>query len=118
MTARCTNCRGVLDHAAFLCDAETCTSCELERIRKPADEFALFVRALRLAVDEHGVISQTRMRPLIQAIPHKRRGQMYRRATAAGLIHSDGYEQSTDAQGRNTDKPQRRYRWVGKRAAA
>jgi len=73
-------------------------------------EWAVFTRALRRAADDHGRISQTDVRPLIQAIPHKHRGQLYRRAVAEGLIRPDGYEQSTDLKGRDTDKSQRRYR--------
>ena len=72
-------------------------------------EWSIFTRALRVAADESGHISQTQMRPLIQAIPHKHRGSLYRRATSLGLIAQDGWEPSTDAAGGNADKMQRRY---------
>ena len=80
-------------------------------------EWEGFLAALKAARDDHGVISQTNVRPLIQGIPHKHRGQLYRRATSLGVIESIGYEPSTDAAGGNTDKPQRRYLWKGQAAA-
>lgn len=73
-------------------------------------EWTTFRRALVRAADDTGAISQTRVRPLIQGIPHKHRGALYRRAVAAGLIAHDGHEPSTDTKGKNTDKQQRRYR--------
>lgn len=76
-------------------------------------EFVIFVRALKAARDESGLISQTRVRPLIQAIPHKHRGRCYRRAKSEGLIERAGKEPSTDAAGKNTDKDQTVYRWIG-----
>lgn len=80
-------------------------------------EWSTFTSALKQAVGPGGFISQTRVRPLIQAIPHKHRGQLYRRAVKAGLIAPNGYEPSTDVRGRNTDKPQRTFLWCGKEAA-
>jgi len=80
-------------------------------------EWAIFVRALRASADDHGEVSQTRMRPLIASIPHKHRGSLYRRAVSLGLIEQTGWEPSTDAAGRNTDKQQRRYVLRGKAAA-
>jgi hypothetical protein len=50
------------------------------------------------------------VRPLIQRIPAKHRGQLYRRAVAAGVIEQVGLEDSTDDAGHNTDKKQRIYR--------
>lgn len=85
--------------------------------RTTADEWLTFTTALKQAVGPGGFISQTRVRPLIQAIPHKHRGQLYRRAVRAGLIAPNGYEPSTDVRGRNTDKPQRTFLWCGKEAA-
>jgi len=73
-------------------------------------EWAIFVRALNAAADDSGRVSQTRMRPAIASIPHKHRGALYRRAVALGLIEVTGWEPSTDAKGRNTDKQQRCYR--------
>lgn len=82
---------------------------------KSADaEFAIFVAALHVAASSHpdGLISQTAVRPLIQRIPHKHRGQLYRKARTAGLIEVAGKEPSTDEAGGNTDKDQRVYRLV------
>lgn len=84
--------------------------------RSRSDEWAVFVSALRSAVGPGGFISQTRVRPLIQAIPPKHRGLCYRRAVAAGLIKPVGYEPSTDVAGGNQDKPQRTYHWQGEAA--
>ena len=86
----------------------------LDRTRP--DEWAVFVAALRQAVGPGGLISQTNVRPLIQAIPPKHRGLLYRRAVKAGLIKPLGYEPSTDAAGGNTDKPQRTYLMATKAA--
>jgi hypothetical protein len=106
----CTRCSEPLDRAAVMCDAQVCTDC-VRRSLAPT-EWAVFLKALRTSVDDRGLISQTRVRPLIQSIPPKHRGQLYRRAMSEGLIRPDGYEPSTDLKGRNTDKPQRTYRWV------
>jgi hypothetical protein len=76
----------------------------------PNSEFAIFIAALRSAAGPDGLIHQTDVRPLIQAIPHKHRGTLYRKATAAGLIDAVGKEPSTDAAGKNLDKTQRVYR--------
>lgn len=78
-------------------------------------EFAIFVAALQVASTKaaDGLIHQTDVRPLIQRIPHKHRGQLYRKARAAGLIEVAGKEPSTDERGRNTDKEQRVYRMRG-----
>lgn len=84
--------------------------------RSTADEWAVFVSALRSAVGPGGFISQTRVRPLIQAIPHKRRGLCFRRAIKAGLIRPIGYEPSTDVAGKNAGRPQQTYEWIGEAA--
>jgi hypothetical protein len=76
----------------------------------PTSEWSLFVAALRSAARSDGLIHQTDVRPLIQAIPHKHRGTYYRKAKSAGLIELVGKEPSTDAAGRNTDKDQKVYR--------
>jgi hypothetical protein len=73
-------------------------------------EYATFVAALRTAARADGLIHQTDVRPLIQRIPHKHRGQLYRKARAAGVIEVAGKEPSTDEAGRNLDKDQRIYR--------
>lgn len=77
------------------------------------DEWAVFVAALQQAAGPGGFISQTKVRPLIQAIPHKHRGQLYRRAVKAGLIAPVGHEPSTDVAGGNQDKSQKTYHWNG-----
>jgi hypothetical protein len=79
-------------------------------------EWAMFVAALRKAAREDGTIHQGDVRPLIQAIPHKHRGLMYRRARQEGLLVEDGWEQSTDVAGRNADKMARRYKLAGRAA--
>jgi hypothetical protein len=73
-------------------------------------EWATFVRAVRQAADAQGVVSQTRVRPLIASIPAKHRGLLYRRARKAGLLVEAGSEPSTDTAGRNGDKDQRVYK--------
>jgi hypothetical protein len=74
-------------------------------------EWATFLAAVRRAATETGDVSQTNVRPLIQSIPAKRRGQLYRRAVAERVLVDTGErEPSTDHAGRNSDKLQRRYR--------
>lgn len=76
-------------------------------------EWATFVAALKAARGADGSISQTRVRPLIRGrIEPKHIGTLYRRAVAEHLIKVAGWEPSTDATGRNTDKPQRTYEWL------
>ena len=79
----------------------------------PADEWTVFVRALRQAADPSGLVSQTRVRPLIQTIPPKHRGLLYRRARQEGVLELVGKEGSTDYAGGNGDKEQRVYRLRG-----
>lgn len=73
---------------------------------KPADEWSIFQAAVRRATRPDGTVSNNDLRPHIQAIPHKHRGLMYRRATSAGLLRliPDRSEPSTDSRGKNTDK--------------
>ena len=75
-------------------------------------EWVTFVRALKAAAAKSpdGLVHQTHMRPLIQAIPHKHRGQMYRKAKAAGVIEFVRKEPSTDVAGGNSDKDQPVYK--------
>lgn len=112
MTARCTNCRGVLDHAAFLCDAETCTSCELERIAKPADEWAYFLGVIRKVAAEHnGRVDWTHVRPQLRGrVQHKHIGQLTRRAKHLGLLVAEKYQPSQDDVGKNTGRLEPVYR--------
>ncbi|WP_207009808.1 hypothetical protein [Nocardioides aromaticivorans] len=79
--------------------------------RTTADEWLVFTTALKQAVGPGGFISQTRVRPLIQAIPPRHREALFRRATSAGLIKAIGFEPST------TDgAPQKTYHWQGEAA--
>lgn len=73
-------------------------------------DWPTFVAALKRAVRDDGTVHQTDMRPLIQSVPHKQRGLLYRRARTLGLIEEVGLEPSTDAAGRNSDKLQRVYK--------
>lgn len=94
-----------------------CAGCgmhvERQGCRCATDEWTVFVTALRTAARPDGLIHQGDVRPLIQRIPHKHRGQLYRRARTTGLIAVVGKEPSTDAAGRNTDKDSRVYRLRG-----
>lgn len=79
----------------------------------PASEWQTFLAALRSSVRD-GRISQTDVRPKIRGVVEpKHVGTLYRRAVAEGLIRQDGWEDSTDFAGRNGDKVQRVYRWLG-----
>jgi hypothetical protein len=82
------------------------------RCAEGTDEWTVFTTALRAAA-RAGEIHQRDVRPLIQAIPHKHRGLLYRRARMEGLICEAGWEQSTDIAGRNGDKQSRVYAWLG-----
>lgn len=77
---------------------------------RDGSEWATFLRALKTAAKSDGTIHQTDVRPLIQAIPAKHRGTLYRRARTSGVIVEVGLEPSTDHAGRNADKLQRVYR--------
>lgn len=110
----CARCSGPLYGCDRAVGAEVCVECVRKSLAPT--EWAIFLRALRSSVDDHGLISQTRVRPLIQSIAPKHRGQLYRRAMSEGLIRPDGYEPSTDLKGRNTDKPQRLYRWIAEQS--
>lgn len=77
-----------------------------------SDEWTQFVAALRKAARADGLIHQGDVRPLIQKIPHKHRGLLYRKARTEGLIEVVGKEPSTDTAGRNGDKDSRVYRWA------
>lgn len=113
----CDRCGHRLYGADVIARATVCIECERKACMPKFDEWATFKRALRTAADADGVVSQTRMRPLIQRIEHKHRGLLYRRAVSERLIVPDGYEDGTDTKGRNSDKPQRRYRLVRSPAA-
>lgn len=114
MTTRCTTCANPLDHAAFLCDAETCTTCELARLRPPVDEWAIFLAALRASVRDDGTVHVNDTRPKIRGrIEPKHIGTFWRRAASEGLISHKGWEESTDSAGRNADKLARVYTWRG-----
>lgn len=80
-------------------------------------EWHTFTTALRKAVRDDGTIHQADMRPLIRGqVAPKHVGIFYRRAKSDGLIVDTGErEQSNDVAGKNTDKLDRIYRWVGAR---
>lgn len=79
----------------------------------PADEkaaaYAEFKRILATAVGADGLIHQTAVRPRIQHIPHKWRGQFYKRAKDEGFIVRRASEPSTDRAGKNTHHEQTVY---------
>jgi hypothetical protein len=83
----------------------------------PVDEkaaaYARFKAALRAAVDSEGLIHHTDLRPRVQDIPHKWRGQFITKAKGEGLIVFAGKEPSTDAAGKNLDKDQKVWKLRG-----
>lgn len=81
------------------------------------DEWTTFLAALRAAVRDDATIHQADVRPAIRGkVAPKHVGSMYRRAKSDGLIVDTlEREPSNDAAGRNTDKLDRIYRWVGAR---
>lgn len=75
--------------------------------------------AIREDAGHHnGHVSTNRVRRLLAALPvleqpkPQRIGPVYRALCLAGLMVPDGWESSTDRQGRNSGKPVRTYRWV------
>jgi hypothetical protein len=114
---RCTSCNGNLDVAAVLCEAETCTTCEVRSIKadiSKVDEWSVFTKALVAAVRLDGTIHQSDVRPAIRGrIEPKHVGQLYRRARSLRLIRDTGQvEPSSDVAGRNADKLSRIYEWT------
>lgn len=121
MTAPCATCRRPLDYAAVLCDKDTCTSCEIERLRKPNDEWSFFLRTLRSCVRDDGTLHVNDVRPLIRGkVEPKHIGQFWKRAATLKLIRFKEWEQSTDEAGGNADKLARVHVWTApeKRVAA
>jgi hypothetical protein len=107
----CTQCSTRLDYAAVLCDKDTCTSCEVERLRKPNDEWTFFLRTLRDAVRPDGTVHQCDVRPKLRGrIEHKRIGVLWRRARTLGLISEVGTERSDDVKGKNAGRHEPVYR--------
>jgi hypothetical protein len=83
---------------------------------KTADEeWAEFVRCLRHAADEHGVIQPNTLRPLVRGVVAPQRiGAFVHRATSRGLVAYTGeWQVSDDTEGKNAGKPARVMRWVG-----
>lgn len=114
-----------LSGGKWRCDdcANNVTASPLSRLhaaierRNTDSEWSLFVAALRQAAGPGGFVSQTNVRPLIQAIPHKTRGRLYSRAIKAGVLKPVGYEPSTDVKGKNAGRPQTTYH-LNERSAA
>lgn len=78
-----------------------------------SDEHSTFVAALRTARREDGTVHVNDVRPLVRGrIAPKHIGTLWRRAVAERLITFVGWEDSTDAVGRNADKKSRVYRWT------
>lgn len=68
-----------------------------------ANEWSVFVAAVRQVVRPDGTVRANDVRPLIRGrIFHKRIGGYYNRAVNEGLLERLGKEDSTDLQGRNT----------------
>ena len=68
-----------------------------------ANEWSVFVAAVRQVVRPDGTVRANDVRPLIRGrIFHKRIGGYYNRAVNEGLLERLGYEDSADTQGRNT----------------
>jgi hypothetical protein len=80
-------------------------------------EWSVFLLALVTAkTRDGGVIRANRMRPMVRdKVAPQRIGPFYRRACLEGLIVADGWEVSDDAEGKNSGKPARTYRWLGAR---
>lgn len=120
MSARCSTCSGRLDHAAILCDATVCTTCEIDRIREAAKEheWDVMVSALRTVAAEHnGTVDWTHVRPLIKGrIQHKHVGQLTKRAKRLGLIAECEIRRSRDFAGKNAGRPEPVYKWKGQAA--
>lgn len=76
-----------------------------------AAEWAIFRTALSVAADDDGRLSMNAVRPLIAGLVKPQRvGAFVHRACTSGLLVADGWDTSTDTRGRNSGKPQRRYR--------
>jgi hypothetical protein len=94
---------------------------------KTADEeWAEFVRCLRHAADEHGVIQPNTLRPLVRGVIAPRRiGAFTHRAISQGLVEYRvvgyqigghpiyDYQISDDTEGKNAGKPARVMRLLG-----
>lgn len=119
--SNCFRCHRLLDYAAILCDKDTCTSCEILRLRQPDDSWSFFLRTIRESVRSDGTLHVNDVRPKIRGkVEPKRIGQFWKRAATLGLIRFKEWEQSTDEAGGNSDKLARVHLWVAaeKRVAA
>ena len=81
----------------------------------PAEEWDEYVRAIRHAADERGMVDPNRLRQLVRGVvAPKRIGAFTSRAKAEGLLVDTGeWVTSTDREGRNAGRPVRVYRLGG-----
>lgn len=79
---------------------------------RPAEEWDIFVAALRRAADADSRIDPNVLRPLLRnEVAPRRIGAFTNRAKAEGLIADTGeWQTSDDTEGRNGGKPCRVYR--------
>lgn len=82
---------------------------------RPAEEWDVFVAALRQAADASGRIDPNDLRPLVRdSIAPRRIGAFTNRALSSGLVAYTGeWVISNDNQGRNSGKPARVLQWIG-----
>lgn len=117
----CARCNRPRDRAAEMVRDEICTSCLLEDLRKPNNEWSFFLRTLRACVREDGTLHVNDVRPHLRGkVEPKHVGLYWRRAATLKLIRFKEWEQSTDEAGGNSDKLARFYVWTAaeKRVAA
>lgn len=111
----CTQCNHRLDYAAVLCEADICTSCLLDDLRKPADTWDFFLRTIRESVRDDGTVHQCDVRPKVRGqIEPKTIATYYRRARALRLLVEDGTERSDDVRGKNAGRHEPVYRLTAK----
>lgn len=78
---------------------------------------AAVVEAIKRTADENdGIVDQNLVRPLVPSwVYPKVVGSVYRVLRQRGVLAYEGWNTSFDTKGRNSGKPQRRYRWIGAR---
>lgn len=127
----CDQCRGPLFACDVLSGLTVCVECARKALRASrrapslpsappvappiegaaADEYAIFVAAVRSSRRADGTVHQGDVRPLLRGrVAPKHIGTLYRRAKAEGLLRDTGErEPSNDFAGRNADKLDRIY---------
>ena len=81
---------------------------------EPRRQWEHFLKVLAEVARPTGLIDQNAVRPLLAGeVSSSRIGAFWRRAALAGLIRSDGWNESNHVEQRNAGKPQRVYRWLG-----